>query len=122
MFAWFTIGTAFSILYSVQNLLWILHAWFGWLQSWLAFYIEHFVSNFNWFVYAYGYYIIIAAAFNDESWQAWVGLIAYLSIASMFVYGEWRLGTDAIRYLDNSYYLDPYMYPSILYLIGFLKH
>ena len=51
-----------------------------------------------------------------------MGCISYLVIASMFIWGEYRLGTDAIRYLDNDYYLDPYLLPSVLYLVGFEHH
>ena len=40
----------------------------------------------------------------------------------MFSYGEWRLGTDAIRFLDNDYYADPRLYPSLLYLFGIMDH
>lgn len=39
LFAWFSIGGAFSSLYGMQNFLWILYTWFGWLPSWLAFWI-----------------------------------------------------------------------------------
>ncbi len=122
LFAWFTIGAGFSSLYGMQNFLWILYTWFGWLPSWLAFWIQHVISNFNWAVYGYGYYALIAAAFHDESWNAWIGCILYLVMASMFVWGEYRLGTDAIRFLDNDYYLDPYLLPSILYVVGFEHH
>ena len=122
LFAWFSIGAAFSSLYGMQNFLWILYSWFGWLPSWLAFWIQHIISNFNWAVYGYGYYALIAAAFHDESWTAWIGCLSYLVMASMFIWGEYRLGTDAIRFLDNDYYLDPYLLPSILYLVGFEHH
>lgn len=40
----------------------------------------------------------------------------------MFGSGEWRLGTDAIRYLNNNYYADPRLLPSLLYLFGILDH
>ena len=44
----------------------------------------------------------------------------------MFSYGEWRLGTDAIRFLraadDKHYWMDPRLYPSLLYMFGLLKH
>ena len=126
MFAWFAIGATMGFLYTIQNWLWVLWSWFGWLPRWLKFWIEHVVSNFNWAAYGYGFYVLIAAAINDETWTAWMGFILYAWLASSFYYGEWRLGTDAIRWIDfgigKDYYIDPYLYPSILYLVGFLKH
>ena len=122
LFAWFAIGATMSFLYTIQNWLWVLWSWFGWLPSWLKFWIEHVVSNFNWAAYGYGFYALISAALHDESWTAWMGFVLYSWLASSFYYGEWRLGTDAIRWLDNDYHVDPYLYPSVLYLVGFLKH
>jgi len=46
----------------------------------------------------------------------------WLNFAWMFSFGEWRLGTDAIRYLDENYYADTRLYPSMLYLLGFMDH
>ena len=102
LFAWFAIGATMSFLYTIQNWLWVFWSWFGWLPSWLKFWIEHVVSNFNWAAYGYGFYVLIAAAVNDESWTAWLGFVMYSWLASSFFYGEWRLGTDAIRWLDHT--------------------
>mmetsp|Transcript_20107 Transcript_20107/g.24779 ORF Transcript_20107/g.24779 Transcript_20107/m.24779 type:complete len:87 (+) Transcript_20107:520-780(+) len=45
-----------------------------------------------------------------------------MNFAYMFSFGEWRLGTDAIRYFDNSYYVDTRLYPSLLYIFGLMEH
>ena len=35
---------------------------------------------------------------------------------------EYENGTDAIRYLNNGYYADKYLLPSVLYLTGIVRH
>ena len=65
---------------------------------------------------------MIVAILDDSSWQAYVGGGLYLFFAYIFVYSEWRLGTDALRYINSNYYSDPYLYPSMLYLFGIMDH
>jgi len=65
---------------------------------------------------------MIVGAVDDATWQSYMGLVLYIGFAWMFSYGEWRLGTDAIRYLDHGYWWDPRLYPSFLYLFGIMDH
>ena len=120
--AWFQIAAAADFLYNGQVWLFFLWKIFGWLPSWQKFYIEHIVSNMNWGVYAFGTWQMIVAAIDDNSWQAYTGLLVWLSFAWMFGFSEFRLGTDAIRYLDTNYYADTRLYPSMLYLFGLMDH
>jgi len=120
--AWFVIAAACDFLYSWQMGLFLIWKLFDWLPSWQKFYIEHIVSNLNWAVYGVGLWQMIVAVIDDNSWQAYVGLFLYCNFAWMFSYGEWRLGTDALRYLDNDYYADKRLYPSLLYLFGLMDH
>ena len=48
--------------------------------------------------------------------------MVYIYLAYEFSDAEWRLGTDALRYIDSTYYSDPHLYPSLLYLIGAKDH
>ena len=120
--AWFVVAIAFDWLWWPQFFLWLIWALFGWLPSWQKFYIEHIVSNFNWAVYGIGLWQMIVGVVDDSTWQSYLGLVLYILFAWMFSYGEWRLGTDAIRYLDHGYYWDPRLYPSFLYLFGIMDH
>jgi len=45
------------------------------------------------------------------------------TIVTWYLYKvELELGTEAIRYLDNSYWADRYLLPSIFYWVGLLEH
>jgi len=39
-----------------------------------------------------------------------------------FAMGEYLLGTDAIRYLNNNYYADEHLLPSLFYIFGLVEH
>jgi hypothetical protein len=120
--AWFLIAGAYNSLWDAYFTLYFIWKLFGWLPSWQKFYLEHIVSNFNWATYGFGLWQMIVAVLDDSSWQSYVGLFFYLVGAYMFAFGEWRLGTDAIRHLDNGYWADARLYPSILYLFGIMDH
>ena len=95
---------------------------FDWAPLWQAFYIEHIVSNINWSTYTYGLWHMLVAVIAENTYQSYLGLFVYLMLAWIFAFGEWYLGTDAIRYLDNDFYTDEYLYPSLLYLFGLMEH
>lgn len=65
---------------------------------------------------------MIVAILDDSSWEAYVGGAMYLFFAYILAFSEWRLGTDALRYINSNYYADPYLYPSMLYLFGIMDH
>ena len=120
--AWLVIAFGFDWLWAPQFFLYLIFVLFGWLPAWQKFYIEHIVSNFNWALYGVGLWQMIVGAADDATWQSYMGLAVYIGFAWMFSYYEWRMGTKAIRYLDNEYYWDKRLYPSFLYLFGILDH
>lgn len=120
--AWFLVAGAYNSLWDAYFTLYFIWKLFGWLPSWQKFYLEHIISNFNWATYGFGLWVMIVAVLDDSSWQAYVGLFFYLVGAYMFAYGEWRLGTDALRHLDNGYWADARLYPSLIYLFGIMDH
>ena len=99
-----------------------LFMWQGWFQKWFAFYVEHFISNFNWLVYFASANALMAAALTQNDLASWTSFLGY----SIFAFGMWKAeydyGTQAIRFLNNDYYADPKLMPSILYLLGVIQH
>ena len=96
--------------------------WQGWFPVQLAFYIEHILSNFNWLVVFLSANALFVAALEQNDMGSWISFVGYSIIGYLFLGLEYEYGTEAIRYLNNDYYKDPYLLPSILYLLGFRKH
>ena len=92
--------------------------WKGWLDTWLVFYIEHIISNLNWIIYIDSVGSLYKAAIEQNDISSWVSFIGYSVAAYYFFRIEYRQGTDAIRYIDNEYYSDPVLLPSLLYIFG----
>ena len=45
--------------------------------------------------------------------------LGFYLFAAYFMYStEYNYGADALRYLDNNYYADPHLLPSLLYITG----
>ena len=65
---------------------------------------------------------MIVAVIDENTYQSYIGTAFYMYLTWIGFYGDWRLGTDAIRYLDNDYYADPRLYPSLFYLFGIMSH
>ena len=110
------------MLYDWHAFFFIVYKLFGWFGGAQKFYIEHIISNLNWPFYIFGTWWMIVAVIDDNTWNSYLGLFLWLNFAWMFSYGEFRLGTDAIRYLDNNYWMDPRLLPSMLYIFGLLEH
>ena len=121
-FAWMLILLTHHIMWGPQAYLFAVWNIFGWGVGANIFYIQHLISNFNMFAYGISIYVLANATYKENTWNVWVSLISYLIFTWMFYVGEWRLGTDAIRHLDNDFYLDPRLYPSLFYGIGLLSH
>ena len=96
--------------------------WQGWFQKWYAFYIEHIISNFNWLVYFMSANTLLLTAGTENDFLSWLSFFGY----SIFAFGLWKAeyeyGTQAIRYLNNDYYMDEHLVPSIFYLLGLAEH
>ena len=124
--AWAQVAATWNFLWSAQFMLYLVWKFFDWVPNWQSFYIEHIVSNLNWFIYGYGLWQMLFAVMDENSWQSYLGLFVYLMLSWMFSFGEYWLGTDAIRYLEDqneaAYYADPRLLPSLLYLFGLMEH
>ena len=87
------------------------------------FIIEHVLSNFNWMVYLTSATLLVVSIGMDfKKWQAWLSTALYTFLGYLFWDADRKHGTEAIRYLDNGYWGDPYLYPSLFYMVGWLKH
>ena len=88
----------------------------------MVFWIEHVVSNFNWLMHISSLMVLAVAFSMDPSTQGFFSVIFYFvfSLLTYFVY--YTYGTAAIRYLNNDYWADEYLLPSILYRLGLVKH
>ena len=42
----------------------------------------------------------------------------YLFAAYFMYFTEYKYGTDALRFLDNNYYADSHLLPSLFYILG----
>lgn len=113
---------AHLILFSPLQILFSVFISLGIFQSLLAFYIEHFISNLNWLVYGLSSTFLFSAVITQNDRKSWLSAVFY-SVGAIFFYSlEFEYGTDAIRYLNNDYWADPHLYPSIFYWIGMLEH
>ena len=122
--AWLMVALSMSGIYGIQLWMYFLWLWFDW--DWPAtvqkFWIEHIISNTNWYIYLNGAWFMTLAVSSDGTWQSFLGQVLYISFAIIFALNEFRLGTDALRYFDNEYWADEFLYPSLLYFIGVLEH
>ena len=122
LIAWIEVSLVHTALWLPLSIMFGLFFWQGWFQSWIIFYIEHLISNLNWIAYAQSVMFFASAALTDSSVWAYVSMGGYLFVATVLYTIEFNYGTSAIRYLDNDYYLDPKLLPSIFYLVGLTEH
>ena len=122
LIAWVEVALVHSALWAPLSIMFGLFLWQGWLPTWIAFYIEHVISNLNWIVYAQSVMFFTSAAITGGDVWAYVSMAGYIVFATILYMIEYNYGTDAIRYLDNDYYLDPKLVPSLFYLAGLTKH
>ena len=120
--AWTEVTGFHNGLWSWFVFLFALFMWQGWFKTWIAFYIEHIISNFNWVVYFFAANSILTSALTQNDLWSWISFVGYSFAAFGFFKAEYNYGTDAIRYLNNDYYKDPVLLPSVLYLIGLVEH
>lgn len=99
-----------------------LYSWKGWLGTWLVFYIEHLISNLNWILYIDAAAQLLIAAVKQNDISSWLSVLVYAPAAYWFFKVEYEQGTNAIRYIDPSYYSDPVLLPSLLYVFGIREH
>ena len=120
--AWMRVAGLHSFLWNPVVFMFFLFLSFGWFQSWMGFYVEHFVSNLNWIVYLYSTMALFGAAFKQKDWGSWLSAGGYTFVAFLMFRIETKFGTDMLRYLDNGYYADETLLPSLLYLFGIIDH
>lgn len=119
---WFEISSALTTIYLPMTLLFGLFLGLGVGVSPLIFWIEHILSNLNWVVYLTGMVVLYEAALIDRNAYGWWSVAGYFLFAFFSLRNDYFFGTQAIRYLDNEYYSDPYLVPSALYLFGLRSH
>ena len=95
---------------------------FGWFEWGIKFYIEHILSNLMWMIYPYGIVRLFLSIFDKAYLWSYVSFVFHVWLVYIFASLEVYYGTDAIRWLDNDYYADPYLKPSLFYLLGLAKH
>ena len=99
-----------------------LFLWQGWFINALAFYIKHIISNFNLMAYFVCLNFLVTALITESNWINLSYVLGYLAVAAGLYYAEYYWGTEAIRYLDNDYYADERLLPSLLYVFGLIDH
>ena len=120
--AWITVSEDMSVGWSWFVILFGIYQWRGSLDTWLVFWIEHVISNFGWFLYLNSVGSLFAAALEQNDILSWLSFLGFGWFAYWAWSVEYALGTNAIRYLKPDYYSDPYLLPSILYIIGVREH
>ena len=65
---------------------------------------------------------LLASALTQNDAASWLSFLGYSLVAFGFWKSEYDHGTEAIRYLNNDYYLDEKLLPSVFYLLGLAKH
>jgi len=119
---WAGVMIAHMILFFPLEIFFLSFISLGMFQSWLAFYIEHFLSNLNWLVYGLSSSFLFSAVITQNDWRSWLSAVVYSLVAYELYAIDFYYGTDAIRYLNNGFWADPHLYPSIFYWIGMLEH
>jgi len=120
--AWQEVTDLHASFWTWLTLMFGLFMWQGWFKRWIQFYIEHIISNFNWLVYFFSANALLASALTQNDLGSWMSFVSYSFIAYYLWRAEYEFGTEAIRYLNNDYYKDPKLLPSILYLLGMREH
>ena len=113
---------AHDFLWSWLNTMIFFYELFGWFESWIKWYIEHILSNLMWMIYPYAVVRLFLSMFERAYVWSYVSFFFYTWMAYVFASLEVYYGTDAIRWLDNDYYADPRLIPSLAYLLGFAEH
>ena len=75
-----------------------------------------------WVIYPYGIVRLFLSIFDKTTFWSVSSFVFHVWMVYVFASLEVYYGTDAIRWLDNDYYADPYLKPSIFYLLGISKH
>lgn len=65
---------------------------------------------------------LLIAGYKQSDAQSWFSFLGYSIVAYTMFKAEYNYGTQAIRYLNNDYYIDEKLLPSVLYVIGFANH
>ena len=120
--AWLEVAGPASVVYMPMTTLFAFFFALGVFDKSLKFWIEHVVSNLNWIIYVAGILIMYQAALVELSPYGWLSAVGYFLFAFFSYRNDYFFGTQAIRYLDNEYYSDPYLVPSVLYLFGLRSH
>lgn len=102
--------------------IWCVYSWWGNWAGALVFYIEHIISNVNIWTYFSGLVLLRRALSDSDGDFGLISFVGYTVGAGILYWLEYKNGTDAIRYVDNSYYADPHLLPSVFYWLGIAKH
>ena len=113
---------AHDFLWSPLNTMVFFYELFGWFEWGIKFYIEHILSNLMWMIYPYGIVRLFLSIFDKAYFWSYVSFLFHVWMVYVFASLEVYYGTDAIRWLDNDYYADPYLKPSLFYLLGISEH
>ena len=119
---WGIVAATHDLLWSTLNWMFLFYQWFGWFESWIEWYIEHILSNNMWWAYFIGIWVFMKAIIVDQNAWGYMSLFSYSFFAVMMGRLEVLYGTSALRYLNNDFYADRYLVPSLFYVFGLTDH